>query len=212
MAICTIDDCDRPAAKRTWCEMHYQRWKRTGDPTKTRTTWSRHKGTPEERFLAKILKPDGENGCWRFDGFHMKNGYARFGVAVGVSALAHRFSYELAHGVTLPPKASGMELDHLCRNRWCVNPAHLELVTKAENIRRGEAGVLRQPKTHCPHGHPYDESNTHIWNGRRFCKECGRLANRRYREKQRGLRGHRNDPDDRNGPAVPGSDPPADPR
>jgi hypothetical protein len=187
MASCSIPECEQPAVKRSWCEKHYLRWRRHGDPLETK--WDRKTGTPAERFLAKIRKPDGEDGCWRFDGYHMPNGYARFNVRPGVVVLAHRYAYELHYGCTLPPKSSGMELDHLCRARWCVNPTHLELVTKTENIRRGESGANCSAKTHCPQGHPYDEVNTRDYKGRRVCIACAHQRSREWRLKQRGLRG-----------------------
>ena len=83
---------------------------------------------------------------------------------------SHRYAYELTRG----PVPEGMEIDHLCRNRACANPTHLEPVTHAENVRRGNGGWNSRAKTHCPQNHPYDEANTGHGSGRRHCRTCGR--------------------------------------
>jgi hypothetical protein len=94
---------------------------------------------------------------------------------------AHRFAYELLVG----PIPEGLELDHLCRNHACVNPAHLEPVIHVENIRRGDTdaqGRCNRDKTHCPAGHPLDEANTyHNPHGWRACRTCNRESTARYR-------------------------------
>jgi len=84
---------------------------------------------------------------------------------------AHIVSYE--HYRWLVPL--GLELDHLCRVRRCVNPEHLEEVTHQTNVLRGEGvAAINAAKTHCPQGHPYDEKNTLVWMGERLCKACRR--------------------------------------
>jgi hypothetical protein len=123
-----------------------------------------------EWFWTRVIKGD---GCWGWNGCHTGVGYGTFCVGVGQMRLAHRIIYELVIG----PIPDGLQIDHLCRNRGCVNPAHLEAVTQAENLRRGRFGILC---THCPKGHPYDEVNTYRDpGGGRRCRECHRV-NRRH--------------------------------
>lgn len=75
-----------------------------------------------------------------------------------------------------------MQLDHLCRNRGCINPDHLEPVTCRENLLRGQTFQARNAaKTHCPHGHGYDEGNTRFnKDGSRACRSCERKRARKY--------------------------------
>lgn len=107
-----------------------------------------------ERFWARVDK-DGPGGCWLWTGHRTSGGYG--GVALsGRSLRAHRVAYELLVG----PIPEGLQLDHLCRVRLCVNPDHLEPVTQTENVRRGfGVGGINYRKTHCPQGHPLSGEN-----------------------------------------------------
>ncbi len=98
---------------------------------------------------------------------------------------AHRVAYELS----VADIPDGLELDHLCRVRHCVNPSHLEPVTPHENWARGQAiSILNAQKTHCPQGHAYDEANTYIsGRGIRGCRACNRAAVSRYKSRRRGV-------------------------
>ena len=133
--------------------------------------------SPLERVLVRC-KSDA-NGCWVFTGAKSRGyGVVRISRAAG-NKVTHRVVYETLVG-DVP---EGLDLDHLCRNRACCNPSHLEPVTRSENLRRSPlVGKRRVVKTHCPQGHPYDESNTYVTpSGGRMCRTCTSRPNRRRR-------------------------------
>ena len=137
--------------------------------------------TPQERFASKyVVTPD---GCWEWVASRSSTGYGTFYAGQGRgSVMAHRWSYEQRTG-SLP---SHLDLDHLCRNRACVNPDHLEPVTTSENLLRGaNVGKSNLRKTHCPKGHPYSEENTYTPPSRpnRLCRACRRDRRRKQAER-----------------------------
>lgn len=138
-----------------------------------------------ERFNARVTP--GPNGCLEWTGGLNGVGYGQF--YKGRTSLdqtgktyAHRWAYEQFVG----PIPEGMHLDHLCRNRKCVNTDHLEPVTPRENLLRGESpSAHHAKKTHCPAGHPYAGDNLYIHPTKRmrFCRTCGRAQAQRRRDR-----------------------------
>ena len=139
------------------------------------------------RFWAKV-NPNGPipahrpdlGPCWEWTASLEGNGYGHFwsgsrsdGSRKVVS------SYRWAYEHLVAPVADGLELDHLCRNRPCVRPSHIEPVTHRENVLRGNAPSARGATAAvCPQGHPYDQANTYIWRGGRACRACRRSRGR----------------------------------
>lgn len=130
-----------------------------------------------ERFWSKVDRPNAD-GCREWVAARDRHGYGRFNLA-GRCWEAYKLAWEEKFG-TVP---EGLELDHLCRNRACVNPDHLEPVTHAENQRRSV-----QPSaswTHCVNGHEFSEANTYIRpRGGRSCRRCTAESQRRYQERK----------------------------
>lgn len=150
----------------------------TDAPARTIVRVTKKRGALEERFWAKVDKR-GPEDCWLWTAYLKPTGYGEIGLGGRNQPMvhAHRVSYEIANG----PIPEGLVIDHLCRVRNCVNPAHLEAVTNKENLLRGVGpSALSARKTHCSQGHPYDEGNTYTHQGTRHCKECYRLRNRQY--------------------------------
>ena len=127
-------------------------------------------------------KADTSSTCWQWLGSKYANGYGKLGKA---GIMAHRIAYELTRGHV----PEDMCLDHLCKNRLCVNPDHLEIVTLVENVMRGESQHAKNArKTACKRGHEFTAENTYIRQdrGTRSCKTCQRLNDKKYTRRERG--------------------------
>lgn len=129
-----------------------------------------------KRLSSRIV--EGPNGCWISNwSLRKKNGYTQFWLR-GKQTFVHIVIYEYLRGL-IP---EGLELDHLCRIKCCVNPAHLEPVPRLENVRRSNADYKKYI-THCTKGHEYTKENTSIYVDKagyshRYCNECNRLASK----------------------------------
>lgn len=192
VAVCSIDGCPKGAVRRGWCEGHYKRWRRYGDPT----FYPPRKPPPiftarplRERFW-KHVAVRGPGECWQWDKPHMF-GYGVFRIE-GKNLKAHRVAYELLIG----PIPDGLTLDHECHNRdksceggrtcphrACVNPSHLRPVTMATNNKASHNYVGN--RTECKYGHPFDESNTRWYRGHRVCIQCAKRKRDRMTQKGR---------------------------
>lgn len=136
-----------------------------------------------ERFWERIEKTD---GCWFWRGNISVWGYGIWQPGRGRSLRAHRVAYEAVVG----PIPAGLVLDHLCRVKDCVNPAHLEPVTDRVNTLRGVGpSAINAAKTECKHGHPFTPENTRIdHKGKRVCRICDRAKWERSNAKRKAQR------------------------
>ena len=126
----------------------------------------------EAQFWNNVIKTA---GCWYWSGGINNSGYGSLRLD-GKRYMAHRLSYELTKG-KIP---EGLEIDHTCHNRICVNPDHLELATHQENCHLGSWAT----RTHCPRGHPYSGSNLYIDpRGKRQCRTCREQSRFEWRQR-----------------------------
>lgn len=139
--------------------------------------------TQYQYLLLSVQKNVGANECWIWSWQLNDTGYGTLKVNAK-RRTAHRVAYELRYGEI--PK--GLELDHLCRNRACINPLHLEPVTHKENMSRGDKLAMSRPqreKTHCKNGHELVVDNLYLYEeGRRICRACKLISVAKYQAKK----------------------------
>ena len=142
----------------------------------------RDKSLTSEFMQKRVDFASSPTGCWLWVGVTTHDGYPYWCTTNNKSVYAHRFIYEQEIG----PIPEGFTLDHTCRVRNCVNPAHMDPCTLKENISRGNYG-WRQHQTHCKHGHEFTPENTYYTKnsgrnktGGRSCRKCGILAQKKY--------------------------------
>ena len=140
----------------------------------------------EARYWAKVEFGDWLD-CWVWTAATTNHGYGNFYVGGGRANATNKKAHVVAYELLVGPVPPGLELDHLCRNPPCVNPAHLEAVTHAENMRRSPI-LGRWERTECKQGHPFDEENTYRYlrdgRERKGCRACARDRMRRRRSER----------------------------
>lgn len=167
--LCDIEGCDKPHYSRGWCMAHYGRWRRNGDPMGGRATNFRGM-TVADRLAARTTVD--ESGCWIISGVTDRNSYGRIKTD-GRDLMAHRVAYEL-HVGPIPP---GLVIDHICRNRACVNPDHLEPVTFRTNVLRGVGPTaVNANKVLCNRGHDLADAYVIPSTGSRQCRLCQKVG------------------------------------
>ena len=166
--VCTVEGCDDYRKGQGLCSKHYARVRSSG-------TTDLIVESVEERFWKHVDKTE---TCWNWAGTENGRGYGFFWDG-NKYVQVHRYAYQKLKGV-IP---NGLQVDHLCFNKLCINPAHLEAVTPRENLRRAQIhhGV-GCAVTHCPAGHEYTPENTYVEpKGSRSCRECRRERTRQWR-------------------------------
>jgi hypothetical protein len=172
-ATCSIEGCTKPVHGHGWCNTHYARWLKHGDPFVVRTLVG---ASLADRLMFRTAETG--SGCWSWIGSIDQHGYGKVRVA-GKTLATHRVAYETFVG----PVPDGLVLDHMCHNadkgcpggpscshRRCLNPEHLEPATRSMNAVRGRG---HGSETHCIRGHEFTPENTYVDSaGHRHCRTC----------------------------------------
>lgn len=169
--VCSIDGCDRRRHySNGLCQKHYMRLRRHG------STDDQHRSVRDR--LMEHSTVDHQSGCREWGASLDVGGYGTLSIN-GRTTKAHRASYEEFVG----PIPNGLFLDHLCRNRKCIEPTHLEPVTIRENTLRSPvaAPAVNAKKTHCKRGHEFTAENTYVMaDGGRSCRKCRVIHTQNY--------------------------------
>lgn len=170
---CSVVGCERAYNGKGYCGMHGIRVRRYGSPNPPGLA---PRALPTlDRLLSYVEKTD---SCWLWNGTTSRTGYGRTSHK-GVQCSTHRLFYELLVG----PIPEGLEIDHLCMVRNCVNPDHLEPVDHKTNVMRSPNSLPNRARaqTECKHGHPLDRTYQSKRGLRRYCSTCARESSlRRY--------------------------------
>lgn len=129
--LCSVEGCSRKFYARTWCTLHYRRWRDKGTVEEPKPRYH----NSEDSFSARTAWT--EDGCLEWTGSKDRLGYARLSIGGGKYAFVHRYAWERVNG----PIPKGMVIDHLCWNRACANVEHLRMVTHAQNCQNREGAM-----------------------------------------------------------------------
>lgn len=145
---------------------------------------SRSRKRPIDRFSSKYVI-DSKTGCWEWQAALDRDGYGcfRFSHKQGTASWGKAYVFAYEHFKEKVP--NGKQLDHECRNRCCVNPDHLRVVTLIENVMAGQSPPAKNArKTHCKHGHPLSDDNLYVQpsTGYRYCRTCKRTSEQKRKK------------------------------
>lgn len=173
--LCSFPGCGRPHQAKGLCKAHWRQVRR-GNVLSPLNSTRRPNGTLPRIRYDEIPCPraDLKGPCHRFRGCHQSTGYGQVAF-MGKRVLVHVYVWERANG-PVPP---GLEIDHQCMVNDCCNIDHLRAVThqvnSTENLKSPSGWQLNAAKTHCKRGHPFDEQNTYIYRGNRWCRRCQKI-------------------------------------